>query len=231
MAFSERQLAPTTVSLAALLAGGRSVVGGETDLGLDTYVEEVLRSGFPAIRNYRGADLGAALRGYIDSVVQRDIADETGRAVRRPDALRRWLRAYAAASGTTASIERIRDTAHGGEGRPPDRRTTQAYREVLERLWVIDDLPAWLPARNRLAPLQQTPKRFLADPALAASLVGAGREQLRSGDDVQPVAPATARSWGSSSWPSSSSPFRCTRRPPVPRWRTSASSTAAGRST
>ncbi|MDA8280157.1 MAG: DUF4143 domain-containing protein [Actinomycetota bacterium] len=189
MAFSERQLEQPTVSLAGLLGGGRPPVEGETQVGLNGYVDEILRSGFPAIRNYAGADLHAALRGYVDRVVQRDIPDELGRAVRRPDALRRWLRAYAAASGTATTIERIRDSAHGGEGRTPARTTTEAYRDALERLWIVDDLPAWLPTKNHLAPLLQTPKRFLADPALAASLVGAGRAKLVSGEDVEPAVP------------------------------------------
>lgn len=189
MAFSERQLVPPTVSLAGLLEGARPRIDGDTRLGLDDYVDEILRSGFPAIRNYTGADRGAALRGYVDRVVQRDIPDELGRAVRRPDALRRWLRAYAAASGTPSSIERIRDAAHGGEGATPNRQTTQAYRDALERLWVVDDLPGWLPTQSHFAPLLQTPKRFLADPALAASLVGAGKDKLLSGEDVEPTAP------------------------------------------
>lgn len=189
LAFSERQLEQPTVSLAELLGGSRPPVRGETALGLSDYVDEILRSGFPAIRTYEGADRAQALRGYIDRVVQRDIPDELGRAVRRPDALRRWLRAYAAASGTATTIERIRDSAHGGEGRTPARTTTEAYRDALERLWIVDDLPAWLPTKNHLAPLLQTPKRFLADPALAASLVGAGRAKLVSGEDVEPAVP------------------------------------------
>lgn len=189
MAFSERQLEAPTVSLAELLEGHRPAVGGETRIGLSEYVDEILSSGFPAIRTYSGRDLSTALRGYVDRVVQRDIPDELGRAVRRPDSLQRWLRAYAAANGTTASLQTIRDAAHGGEGKTPNHQTTQAYRDALERLWVIDDLPAWLPTQNHLAPLLQTPKRYLADPALAAILVGAGRDRLLSGEEVEPVVP------------------------------------------
>jgi hypothetical protein len=37
------------------------------------------------------------LDGYIEAVIQRDV-DEVGHCVRKPDLLRRWLRAYAAAA-------------------------------------------------------------------------------------------------------------------------------------
>ena len=197
LAFSERQLEQPTVSLAELLGGSRPPVRGETALGLSDYVDEILRSGFPAIRTYEGADRAQALRGYIDRVVQRDIPDELGRAVRRPDALRRWLRAYAATSATTTSLEKIRDAAHGGDGRTANHQTAQAYRDALERLWVLDDLPAWLPTLNHLVPLLQTPKRYLADPALAAVLVGASRQSLLSGEDVEPLVPRDGSFLGS----------------------------------
>jgi predicted AAA+ superfamily ATPase len=57
-------------------------------------------------------------------------------------------------------------------GEKPSRATTQPYREVLERLWILDPVPAWLPTRNRLARLSLPPKHHLADPALAARLLG-----------------------------------------------------------
>jgi predicted AAA+ superfamily ATPase len=197
LAFSERKLEEPTVSLAELLGGARPPVRGETAVGLSDYVDEVLRSGFPAIRAYEGLDRTQALRGYVDRVVQRDIPDELGRAVRRPEALRRWLRAYAAATATTTSLEKIRDAAHGGDGRTANHQTTQAYRDALERLWVLDDLPAWLPTLNHLAPLLQTPKRYLADPALAAVLIGASRQSLLSGEDVEPPLPRDGSFLGS----------------------------------
>ena len=44
--------------------------------------------------------------------------------------------------------------------------------DLLERLWIVEPLPAWLPTRNRLARLSQAPKHHLADPALATRLLG-----------------------------------------------------------
>lgn len=189
MAFSERQIEVPTVSLGELLEGGRPDLLGQTGFGLSEYTDEILRSGFPAIRDYSGTDLSRALLGYVDRVVQRDVLDELGRAVRQPDALRRWIRAYAAVCGTTASLEKIRNAASGGVGRTPTQLTTLTFRDVLEKLWIIDDLPAWLPILDHLGPLAQSAKRFLVDPGIAAVLVGVGREKLLSGEEIEPVVP------------------------------------------
>ena len=48
--------------------------------------------------------------------------------------------AYAAATATTASWEKVRDAATGGESEKPARTTVMPYRDVLERLYVLDPL-------------------------------------------------------------------------------------------
>jgi predicted AAA+ superfamily ATPase len=53
-----------------------------------------------------------------------------------------------------------------------------AYRDVLERLWLLDPVPGWRPSRNRLARLTESPKHHLADPALAARLLGVDEHAL-----------------------------------------------------
>lgn len=53
------------------------------------------------------------LDGYLERIIDRDFP-ETGRTVRNPAALRRWMSAYAAATATAASYETIRDPATAG---------------------------------------------------------------------------------------------------------------------
>jgi predicted AAA+ superfamily ATPase len=177
MALTERGVERPTVSLAELLGGGRPVVAGRTEVGLEDYVAEILSSGFPGIRRLSGRVLRAQLDGYLERIVDRDFED-LGHRVRRPETLRNWMRAYAAATATTASLETIRDAATSDLGARPNRATTQPYRDVLERLWILDPVPAWLPTRNRLARLSSPPKHHLADPALAARLLGVEADAL-----------------------------------------------------
>ncbi len=171
MTLAEREVGSPTVSLKELLGGERGPLSGRTEVDLEGYVEEILASGFPGLRCLSERLARAQLDGYLDRIVDRDFED-LGREVRRPGTLRRWMQAYAAATATTASYEKIRDAATSGQGEKPSKATTQPYREALERLWVLDPLPAWLPTRNRLARLSSPPKHHLADPALAARLLG-----------------------------------------------------------
>jgi uncharacterized protein len=57
------------------------------------------------------------------------------------------------------------------------------YRDVLERLYVLDPLPGWKPTRNHIARLTEPSKHHLADPALATTLLGLTGQQLLAGDE------------------------------------------------
>lgn len=191
LTLAERGVERPRVSLAAILAGGRPAIGGETSVRLEDYVSEILASGFPGLRGLVGRPLRAQLDGYVDRVVEREFP-QLGIAVRNPSALRRWLAAYAAASSTTASYETIRDAATGGQGEKPSKVTVGPYRDALERLWVVDPVPAWAPTRNHLRRLSAPPKHQLVDPALAARLLGVGAGALLHTERA-PVEPAIPR--------------------------------------
>lgn len=181
LSLAERDPGHATVSLASLVAGGGTAVDGETDWTLDRYVEEIVRSGYPGLRDLPERARRLQLEGYVERLVERDLPDDTGLAVRRPEALRRWMRAHAAATSTTATWETIRDAATPGDASKPSRSSTNAYRDALERVWLLDELPAWLPTRNVLRELGSAPKHHMADPALAAALLGADAATLLSG--------------------------------------------------
>ena len=54
---------------------------------------------------------------------------------------------------------------------------------------MADPLPAWVPSRNHLHRLTLAPKHHLADPALAATLIGLDLDALLSGTPSPPVVP------------------------------------------
>jgi predicted AAA+ superfamily ATPase len=99
------------------------------------------------------------------------------------------MTAYAAASSTTATFETIRDAASGGYTRKPSKNATLAYRDALARVWILDDVPAWIPSNNRLSQLGQSPKHQLVDPAVAAQLLGVQASTLLAGHSSGPEIP------------------------------------------
>ena len=188
LSLAERGLTEATVALAGLLSGRRPRLEGGSSVGLADYAAEIVRSGFPAIRTRSHRLLRAQLDGYIGRIVEHEF-NELGRNLRDRRSLLSWLTAFAAATSTSASYATIRDAATAGEPDKPARSTTIAYRSVLERLWMIEEVPAWLPTRNRLRRLAASPVHQLADPALAARLLGVGADALIDGADAGPTIP------------------------------------------
>ena len=99
------------------------------------------------------------------------------------------MSAYAAATATTTSFEKIRAAATSGNERKPTRSAIAPYRDVLERLFIIDPVPGWKPSRGHIAELALPPKHHLADPALAAHLLGATSRSLLTGGSSGPKIP------------------------------------------
>ena len=186
LSLAERDLCAPSVSLADLLAGTQPALDGACPLILVDYTREIIQSGFPAIRPVTGRAHRALLDGYLRRIVDRDFGDQ-GVNLRRPASLLAWMRAYAAATATAASYETIRDAATAGDADKPAKSTTIPYRDTLEALWILEPLPAWLPAGNPLSRLTRGPKHHLADPALAARLLGATADSLLGGDEIGPA--------------------------------------------
>lgn len=180
MGLTERGLDTPSVSLRELLTGQRPQIDGKATLNLADYTDEVVRSGFPGIRGLPPRARRAQLDGYLTRVVKREFPEQ-GMVVRRPATLRAWLAGYAAATSSTASYNAILEAATPGQANKPAKTTAIGYRDVLDSLWLLDPVPGWLPSGNHFTRLVQAPKHHLADPALAARLLGVDAEALLSG--------------------------------------------------
>lgn len=181
LALSERGLVEPTVSLTRLLRGESGEIAGSSAMSLADYVDEILRSGFPGLRQTPQRALNLELDSYLQRIVDRELPDN-GVTIRRPNTMMAWLRSYAAATSTDAAYSVILDAATAGESDKPSRVTVGAYRDHLQRIFVLDPLPAWIPAFNPIKKLTSTPKHHLVDPALSARLVGVGRDGLLDGE-------------------------------------------------
>ncbi len=178
----ERGIGTPAVSLAELAAGTTGKITGSTHVGIVDYVHEIVAGGFPAMRGLSGRALTIQLESYLTRIVEHDFP-ELGQQVRRPATLMSWLRAYGAATATTASQEAIRQAATGHSAITPTRVTAAVYSELLLALRILDPLPAWTTSNNHLRALASAPKHHLTDPALAARLLRRGEHHLLSGDE------------------------------------------------
>ncbi|MDU0348739.1 ATP-binding protein [Actinomyces sp. MRS3W] len=179
LALAERRATTPTIALADVFSGN-ATIAGETPFAAADYAREICASGLPGINPLAPRFRRAALQGYIERLIDRDVP-ELGTNVRHPAAMRAWLRAYAAASSTTAAYSTLLNAATPGESDKPARSTMRVYRELLARLWILEPIPAWAPALTPLSRLTKGDKHQLCDPGLAAHLLGITEEKLLSG--------------------------------------------------
>ena len=182
MTLSERGVVNPSVSLSSLIDGEKEIKGNASHFGLSEYVKEIAASGFPGIRKMSAKLQSAELGSYLTNIVNRDFV-EAGHKVRKPAVLLAWLRAYAAATATNMSYEKIRGMSISGDETPPTKVTALTHIEVLKMLRILDEVPAWLPGFNFLAELSQAPKRHLVDPALAVRALGLNAKMLLKGEE------------------------------------------------
>lgn len=176
MGLHERDATSPTVSLSQVMLAEGVGISGRSDFSLGSYYDAIVDSGLPGLHQKSAAIRRQYLDSYLQRIVDRDMPD-LGYTVRRPTQLRRWMAAYAAASSTTTALNRIAAVA-GEDGEAPARSTTLAYREHLTQLWILDPLEAWSPVQNLFKRLQHGPKHQLADPGLAARLLGLSARHL-----------------------------------------------------
>lgn len=184
LSVAERRIETPTVSLRELFTGGLAIKG-QTDVGVPDYIREIVGSGFPGIRSLPPRARRAQLDSYISRIIDHDFPEQ-GLRVRRPLVLKAWMTAYAAATGTNTSLEKIGKAA-SVDGAKPARSTLTNFRDILDQLWLLDSVPAWIPSANLFSRIGSAPKHFLADPALAAQLLGLDEEKLLRAETVDVI--------------------------------------------
>ena len=166
MTVREQHDLPSSVTLVDKLVAGVPLVAPAQAFDLRAYVELALLGGFPrpalVLRSERART--SWFDSYVSDLLTHDIeqVDEATRG-RDPVRLRRYFEAYALNSAGTPDDKTIYEAAR------IRKETAAAYEELLARLFVIEQVPAW--TSNRLKRLVLTPKRYLVDPSLLAYLL------------------------------------------------------------
>jgi uncharacterized protein len=128
------------------------------------YVDLALTSGFPlAALHLTGRARELELESYLDQLLSRDVEHVEERVTRPLDTtrLRRYFQAYALNTAGVLDHKTIYEAAE------ISKITANAYEDLLARLFVVDQVPAW--SSNRLKRLVRQPKRYVVDAALVAA--------------------------------------------------------------
>ena len=108
------------------------------------------------------------LRDYATALVERDVRD-----VARIGALEALPRLLGVAAAQTAGLFNVNHLASPFQLTRP---TIRSYLTLLERIFLLERLPAW--RNNRVSRLIKTSKLHFGDTGLACALLGANAEEL-----------------------------------------------------
>lgn len=125
------------------------------------------RGGWPTAVDASGSTGLRQAVNYLDAIVETDVSEVDG-MTRNPARVRALMRSIARNIAGPASIATLRsDIAGDDESLSPN--TIRSYLTALERLYVIEDQPAWIPALRSKTALRTTAKRHFVDPSIAVA--------------------------------------------------------------
>lgn len=125
-------------------------------------IDRVIRGGYPEIRALPERSRQRRYREYIDTIVDRDVADVM--KIRRTDSMRRLIDQVAIRTGSELN------TTDLGDKIGLTRQITGEYLDILERLSLIARLPAW--TSGEAGRDIKHPKCHLIDTGIATALRG-----------------------------------------------------------
>jgi predicted AAA+ superfamily ATPase len=177
MSLFESGVSTGSVSVAEMLRSG-VVSAPVSDLALGDLVEWTCRGGWPGTMDESQEGARRFVRDYVDEVRRADLSDADGTR-RNPALVLRVVRSLGRNVATEASIRTIAADAGGSDG-PIDPRTVKGYVGALERVFVVENQPAWTPRIRSRSQLRHAAKLHFVDPSVAVAALRTGPDQLLS---------------------------------------------------
>jgi Predicted ATPase (AAA+ superfamily) len=146
-----------------------------SQLTLENMTVALIRGGWPRTigENERYAEL--YVKNYVDAIVNADVSNVDG-VRRNPTAVMQLLRSLSRNISTVANIPTIKKDMDGLEN--ISEKTIAEYINVLKRIYVVEDLPAWNPSLRSSTAVRTSPKRHFVDPSIAVSVMRTNRKDL-----------------------------------------------------
>jgi predicted AAA+ superfamily ATPase len=157
-----------SISLADLFAGKHDIEA-VSELTIEKIAFALCRGGWPASVN---KNKQAALRmatNYVEAVINHDVS-RVDDVEKNPNRVRALLRSLARNISTMATIQTIHDDIEATDNTISEK-TISFYLNALCRIFVVEDLQAWLPSLRSKTAIRTSPKRQFVDPSIATAVM------------------------------------------------------------
>lgn len=153
-----------------------NIDGLKSSLTIENLIFAACRGGWPSslTKKTESAKLLVA-KSYLDNIIQIDISTVDGKK-REPLKVQYLLRSYARNIGTISSNKTIIDDVNSNTSL--SESAYYEYVNALNKLYVIEDIPAWNPSIRSKTSIRSSNKRMFIDPSIAAAALGVSPQML-----------------------------------------------------
>lgn len=170
MTLAETGESVSKVSLAGLFCG--EFAPCQCPHGIDGLAHMAVRGGWPEERLQTAADAQIVVRDYLESVFVQSVPLLGGNEL----IARRLSLSLARNLGQSVKVDTL---ARDVYVRRSDEKVLEAQRkgisahlDILRRIFLVDEVPGWVPASRFPKRMRVKPKRYFTDPSLPVALLG-----------------------------------------------------------
>jgi uncharacterized protein len=175
MSLFERGWSTGEVSLNTLVHGN-CPESKEIPFELGQLIKQIVIGGWPGLLDSEVRDGLQFSKDYISLTAEVDINKASGK-IRDSWKVRRLLQSLARNISTEASLTTLVRDTNGSDGFMTEEVAAD-YIQTLERLRVLEQLPAWNAHIRSGDTLRKSPKRHFVDPSLAVGALGLSVEKV-----------------------------------------------------
>lgn len=155
----------------------KKLFDGET--GLDSFSElSIEQIAFAVARGGWPASIGESEKvsllhviDYVEAIINQDISRVDG-VEKNPARVRALMRSLSRNISTLATVKTIHeDIAMGDDDSSLSEKSVSQYLTALNRIFVIENIPAWNPALRSKTAIRTSPKRQFTDPSIAVAVM------------------------------------------------------------
>ena len=154
-----------------------NIDGIKSELSIEQLIFASCRGGWPSALSKKGDNQLMTAKIYIDSICDTDCSTIDG-VERNSRRMRNILRSYARNISSLASNKTILADLFSNDLNM-DARTLNSYLVALEKLYVIEEIPAWSPSIRSKSAIRSSNKREFADPSIAVAALNLSPEVLK----------------------------------------------------
>ena len=136
------------------------------------------RGGWPELTAYPPDDALEVVREYLSAIFEQSVPRMGGSATIAERLAVSVARNVGSAATLATHARDVYATPDGAVPSDEQQRSVSSHLDMLERSYLVDGVPGWVPPSRSPKRMRTKPKRYFADPSIAVALLGMSGQSL-----------------------------------------------------